>query len=219
MVIRINAVVPVCCQLQCLRRSSRTPWGHRPLGTGPCWTQWADRSSRRLRLRLWPAFSWSLPWLQTEHIKDQEEIRFTSCRHFFYVSKEDHCSTRFSRHLQLCWQNAQNVSHNKRERTFFVLFWGLFVFSNKDFRQPPINWHRCGLRNAKYTRLQLWFWIWGQTRNLFSITLHFRFSVCDPSRRQASACLHYLNVLFSLVSQRLNSSEKQNIKMTGLHFI
>lgn len=62
---RIKAVVPVCCPPQCLRRSSQTLWGRRPLETGPCWRQWADRSSRRLRLRLWPAFSWWLPWLRT----------------------------------------------------------------------------------------------------------------------------------------------------------
>ncbi len=58
---KANVFIPVCYQLQCQRRSSQILWAHRPLETGPYWTQWADRSSRRLHLPLWPAFSWLLP--------------------------------------------------------------------------------------------------------------------------------------------------------------
>lgn len=125
-VIRMNALVPVCCRLQCLRRSSQTLWERRPLETGPCWTQWADRSSRRLRLLLWPAFSWSLPWLQTRSrfktkgnsgLRPADILSMWAKRTFAtdivqcWARPCARCS------FQLCWQNAKNVSRNKRGRT------------------------------------------------------------------------------------------------------
>lgn len=132
-----NAAVPVCCQPQCLRRSSRTLWERRPLETGPCWTQWADRSSRRLRLRLWPAFSWSLPWLQTRSTlksKGKSGLR-----------PADTLSTGAKRAIAApatlvtfsCDDKTPKTSQttNEDEPLTFLFF------SIKNFRQPSINGH------------------------------------------------------------------------------
>lgn len=54
---------PVFRQPQCRRCSSRTRWGRRPRGTGPCWTRWGDTSSRKLHRRRSPASSGWLPFL------------------------------------------------------------------------------------------------------------------------------------------------------------
>ena len=70
---KITAVVsPVCSRLLCQRRSSRTRWGRRPLGTGPCWRQSEDRSSHKLHPPLSPASYGWLPSLQEDTVEDGE---------------------------------------------------------------------------------------------------------------------------------------------------
>lgn len=122
-VIRLNVLLPVCCRLQCLRRSSQTLWEHRPLETGPCWTQWADRSSRRLRLLLWPAFSLSLPWLQTRSSFKTKgnsglrpaDILSTWAKRTFATDIVQCWARPCARcSFQLCWQNAK-TSHATNE--------------------------------------------------------------------------------------------------------
>lgn len=57
-------VSPVCHQPRCQQRSFQTRWARRPLGTGPCWRQSADRSSHKLHLQQSPtSYGW-LPSLQ-----------------------------------------------------------------------------------------------------------------------------------------------------------
>lgn len=169
-VIRIKAPVPACCRLQCLRRSSRTRWGRRPLETGPCWTRSADRSSRRLRLPLWPAFSWSRPWLQTRSRFKAKGDWGLGAADILSLSKEEPCKARCSsavltkRRTQPTRTNLQLLKRKKK---------------SKSTRPVYISG-----RGAEHTRLKVSAsdFSWGRTRNLFSITLHFRFGVCDPSR-------------------------------------
>lgn len=64
---RITAAVsPVCRPPLCQRRSSRTRWGRRPRGTGPCWRRSEDRSFHKLHPQLSPvSYGW-LPSLQED---------------------------------------------------------------------------------------------------------------------------------------------------------
>lgn len=177
---RIKALLPACCRLQCLRRSSQTPWGRRPLETGPCWTRSAGRSSRRLRLPLWPAFSWSRPWLQARSRFKTKEDWGLGAADILSMSKEELCKAEHDPVLLSCVVKAP--AHSQRGRTYNFLR-----------RKSKFTGRVCiSGRRAEHTRLKVSAsdFSWGQTRNLFSITLHFRFGVCDPSRRQASARRH-----------------------------
>lgn len=174
-VLRIKTPVPACCRLQCLRRSSRTRWGRRPLETGPCWTRSADRSSRRLRLPLWPAFSWSRPWLQTRSRFKPKGDWGLGAADILSMSKEQRCKAEHDPAPgapQLCWQSART----QPARTNLQLFY----FKSKSTGSVSISGRR-----AEHTRLKVSAsdFSWGQTRNLFFPSpLHFRFGVCDPSR-------------------------------------
>lgn len=123
-VIRIKAPVPACCRLQCLRRSSRTRWGRRPLETGPCWTRSADRSSRRLRLPLWPAFSWSRPWLQTRSRFKAKGDWGLGAADILSLSKEEPCKARCSsavltkRRTQPTRTNLQLLKRKKKIKIY-----------------------------------------------------------------------------------------------------